>query len=362
MARNEGSCKVVLLAVACEQVIAQSQVQREPSGYFPVVLDVCAYFQIPPVADVGRQLSLRILVKRFARWSADAGVNAGIFLGGCIRRKEDGVEHLIGRTRHAEGAVLQVPPEIRSDLYVVVPMADRNHVGVGVNMLHKGLRVPGVGAKPSGTVIERPACTYLRHARNGSVDERVVVLRVPDSQFIQNTRREGMYPADLPGRLQDPLGVSESASTGGVTWPEPIGFLEIIVLSVNTIGGVGIVVETRRTLVAVEQVAQALDLGSKDGHTLQLERSQSIRHAGSQTRSRLATAGIHDGLVGRGDAQQGSKLGCKSWGGVVRAKVAGVVRGAGCYRNASRGYGSFCCRHILVQRDWIDSRQLGLEV
>ena len=125
-----------------EQIPAQTEVQGEPPVDFPVILEIGAHFKVSPVAAVGGQLRCGILVKRFARRAANPRIYSGIFLGRSIRREEHGIEHLIGRPRYAERAVLQVPAKIYSNFHIVVAVVDRDHVGVGVDMLHKRLRIP----------------------------------------------------------------------------------------------------------------------------------------------------------------------------------------------------------------------------
>src|SRR5690242_13185614 len=99
------------------------------------------------MAHIRLQLRLRIGVETATRRRADSGIHSGIFLSGSVRREKERIEHIVRRTGHAEDAVLYVPAYINSHLYIVMAMADGNHVGVGVDVLLKELRIPVVRSK-----------------------------------------------------------------------------------------------------------------------------------------------------------------------------------------------------------------------
>ena len=70
-------------------------------------------------------------------------------------------------------------------------MADRDHVGVGVNVLLEVLGVAVIGAEPELTGIGE---VDLRNAADADFNI-VGVLQVADADLIQDGRAKGVYPA-----------------------------------------------------------------------------------------------------------------------------------------------------------------------
>src|SRR5581483_9293658 len=198
---NKGSGEIVFLVMTSEQVPAQAEVESQLATYFPVILEENAHLEVPPVASVFSKEWGRSGIEAGAGCGTDAGIYAGILFSSSICGKEQRVEKFIRRTSHAEQAVFDVAAEISPDLDVVVSVADRNQIGVGVDVLLEELGITSVGAESSGAVIEDARKSDLRNTGDTSADLGIV-LRVTGPELIEDGWRESMHPAELPaGKL-----------------------------------------------------------------------------------------------------------------------------------------------------------------
>src|SRR2546427_1272514 len=105
--------------MACEEVPADAKVDRQFPAPFPIVLDVSTDLQVPPVAEVVRQMS---------RLGGDeARVHAPDHPVRRVRREEELVEEVIRGPGDVEFAVFYIPPEIPPDLDAVFPSLEGHH-------------------------------------------------------------------------------------------------------------------------------------------------------------------------------------------------------------------------------------------
>src|ERR1700722_7825436 len=175
------------------KIVAQAQVQSKTLANLPIILKVGPEFQIPPVTDVGAQHALRIRVVGGHRaWSfANSRIYACRLIVRGIGSESHLVIEIIGGAADVEFAVLDIAPEIHSNLHIVVAVADRNHVGVGGDVLFKTLRVPVVRTK---TQLAGVGEMDLRHAWGTDRDKRVV-LQIAGTKFVQDCRAESVKKA-----------------------------------------------------------------------------------------------------------------------------------------------------------------------
>src|SRR5438128_12466954 len=171
-----------------EKVIAEAETQCQLLSGLPIILKIGAELQVTPVPKIAFELRRRGLIKAGARRAANPRIYTTILFRWGIGGKIQGVEELIRWAIYAEFAVLNVPPEIRPDLQVVVAVADRDHVRIGVDMLFEELRVTRIRAEACCSVIELSLdAPSLGHAGECRRDQSSVLL-VPDPSLVQDSR------------------------------------------------------------------------------------------------------------------------------------------------------------------------------
>ncbi len=170
------------------------------------------------------------------------------------------VIEVIGGTPDVEFAVFDVAPDVHTHLHVVVSVADRDHVRVGVNIVLEALRVAVVGTETSSSVGE----TNCRNATVVDGDQGVVV-RVTSPELVQNRWAERVNAAQRTLREQSSKRIAETASASRVAGTKRIRVTIIVVLDVEAVVAVPVVVQPERGFVAIEQVAQRLRLRTEGG-------------------------------------------------------------------------------------------------
>src|SRR5208282_1380108 len=184
-------------------------------------------------------------------------------------------------TCDAELAVLDVTPEISTNLHVVVAMAHRHHVRVGVDVLPEVLRVAVVGPEAHGGVIKK----YSGDAGEAGSDQ-VDVLHVAGLEFVQDRRAESVDKTELCVGGANDLRVAKAAGAGGGAGPEIVVIPLPLEVASNAVVGIPVVVEASRHPPAIEEVADGPRL--KDRGTRQLEWHQRrTTHRVASYRARL---------------------------------------------------------------------------
>src|SRR4029078_1170073 len=89
-----------------------------------------------------------------ARRRTDSRIYAGILLGHCVRCEVDRIKRLVRWASNTEQAVFDIAAGICTYFEVVGGVIDRDHIRVSVDMLFEGLRIPGIGTKSSGAVVQ----------------------------------------------------------------------------------------------------------------------------------------------------------------------------------------------------------------
>src|SRR6266550_2162271 len=107
-----------------EQVIAEAETQCQLLGGLPIILEVGADLPVSPMPNVAFKCRHWVLVKARAGWPADSRIYPGILLSRSISGEEQRIEELIRWASYAEKAILNIPPEIRPNLQIVVSVAD----------------------------------------------------------------------------------------------------------------------------------------------------------------------------------------------------------------------------------------------
>ena len=117
------------------------------------------------------------------------------------------------------------------------------------------LWVAVVGTKSCRTVTE----TDGWHATTVGRDQRIVV-GITSTELVQDRWAEGVDEAQRTLREQSTEGVAEAAGASGVARTKLVGIAVVVVLDIEAVVAVPVVVQTERSFVAVEQVAQGLGL------------------------------------------------------------------------------------------------------
>src|ERR1700746_3186834 len=138
----------------------------------------------------------------------DAGIYTGSHRVWAVSGEEGLIEEVVRRARHVELAVLEVPPEVNSCFQTVLPMGDRHHIRVGIDVFVRGLRVPGVGAESHTTVIE----AKIGNPGGRRTDITGDIKHIAGAKFVQHRRTETVNVAQLTvGELLQ-HGVAETGS------------------------------------------------------------------------------------------------------------------------------------------------------
>ena len=181
---QEGRGQMVQFGVAGEEIVAQAKIQRQLPADLPIVLNVCADLPVSPVPDAGFQMGRCVSCKSW--------IDSGKFEVGCISREEQRVEEVVRRSPHIKVAILYVPPHVHACLQVVLAMVDRDHIGVGVNVLVKCLRIAIVRSEPQSSIVK----TNRWHT--GEIHADIVSIPgVPRPELIQYSWAEGMDVTEL---------------------------------------------------------------------------------------------------------------------------------------------------------------------
>src|SRR5580765_2257824 len=175
---------MVQFVVAGEKIVAQGEIQLQPPTYLPIVLQESTYLPVPPVPDIAFQVGGPIFGKPW--------IDAGNLVVRCVRRKEQRVEKGIGRPPRIDTAVLDIAPHFRTYPHVVLTMVDRNHVGVGVDVLVKSLGISQVRTETQSAVVENNA----GHAGDVGCDI-ASYPREPCPELIEHGGAESMNVAEL---------------------------------------------------------------------------------------------------------------------------------------------------------------------
>src|ERR1700675_3141588 len=109
------------------------------------------------------------------------------------------VGEIVRGTGNVEYAIFNVAPDVNSDLYVMVSVAQRNHIGILVDIVFECLGIPGVTSKPETAVVEANLGYAGMDGAGGCV-----VQRVAGAKLVQHRWTEGMHPAHLPAGKQVP--------------------------------------------------------------------------------------------------------------------------------------------------------------
>src|SRR5258708_32477172 len=144
-------------------------------------------------------------------------------------------------------------------------MPDRNHIGVGVNVLLEGMGAAVIGAKSLLPV-------FQGNARYGSFGdgELGVVLQISNTDLVQDGGTKGMDPAQRALREVVAQGVAETSITRDGAGTESIRLAIVVVLEVQAVARVPVVVQAQRRFVPIEQVAlpQTTGLRLKGGNAV----------------------------------------------------------------------------------------------
>src|SRR5207302_878340 len=76
---DERSRQIVQFVVTSEQVIADTEIKGELPADLPIILEVSAELQIPPVPNIALECRNRILIKTAARRAANPWIYPSIF-------------------------------------------------------------------------------------------------------------------------------------------------------------------------------------------------------------------------------------------------------------------------------------------
>ena len=137
--REEDGSKIILFGVTLVQVVAKSKVKREVAGNLPVILNIRAVFQIPPVAEVARQVRT-IGAGRVSRIHNARISPCQLFIRG-INGKGKRIRKVVRGSRDVEFTILEVATQFVSHLHVVLAFGDRYHVRVRVDVFLKKLGI-----------------------------------------------------------------------------------------------------------------------------------------------------------------------------------------------------------------------------
>ncbi len=280
----EGGGQVVLFVMAGENVVAQAEIQGHPFGDLPVVLEIRAELQVPPMTDVGLQMGRTV--------GGKPGIYTCNFLGRGIGCEITQVKHFVGRTRNVEFAVFDVALDVHAHFDVVLPVANGDDIAVAVLMLFEELGVAAVRTKADCAVVEVDG----GHARNGGLDPPVV-LCVADRERIEDRGRKRPYVAQLPVGKVAGKWVREPTRAGRVAGPVGIGVVVPGNLHEKAVICVPVVIDTGLRFVAIKEVAERLGLGLEDRGAVVLNRH---RFARSWIEGIVApqTNGSHEGCSG----------------------------------------------------------------
>ena len=136
----------------------------------------------------------------------------------------------------------------------MIAAANRNHVGVGEDVLLEELWIARVRAESRGSVVQNTRNTYLRDSGNSYIDV-LIVLGITHSRFVQYPRREGMDPAELTSWIQIAGRIGEAPGAGGIAGPEAVCLFVQINLCKQSVRRFRIKVDSQRTFVPVKEVA-----------------------------------------------------------------------------------------------------------
>src|SRR5205085_5151587 len=113
---------IVQLVVTRVQVIANAELQRQARRDLPIVLEVTTELQVPPVADIGLEVRVR------SRTADEIRIDTGGHAIRLVGSKEERIKEVVRRTADVELRVLDVPPDISTELDVVLPFGPTDHV------------------------------------------------------------------------------------------------------------------------------------------------------------------------------------------------------------------------------------------
>src|SRR5262249_24638217 len=152
-AGEEDGSEVIFFGVTLVQVISKSEVKREAAGNLPVVLNIRAVLQIPPVTEVAPE------VGAIRTWGG-SGVN-NAWVGACkffiwrINREGQRICKVVRRSGNVEFTILKVATQFVSYLDVVLAFGDRHHVRVRVDVFLKKLGVSVIRSETHFETVER---------------------------------------------------------------------------------------------------------------------------------------------------------------------------------------------------------------
>src|ERR1700675_3549377 len=109
------------------------------------------------------------------------------------------VGEIVRGTGNVEYAIFNVAPDVNSDLYVMVSLAQRNHIGILVDIVFECLGIPGITSKPETAVVE----ANLGNTRTDGTCSSVV-QRVAGAKLVLHGWTERMHPAHLPAGEEVP--------------------------------------------------------------------------------------------------------------------------------------------------------------
>src|SRR5437879_2582440 len=317
---NKRGCQIVFFAVPPVEVVTKTEVQGQTLRNLPVILEIGSHFQIAPMPEVAAQLRGGGWVerRRRARRLAYPRIYACRLIVGSVRRKKHLIVEIVGGTRHVEFAVLDIAPKVYTHLHAVVPVADRDQVGVSVNVLFEILWVAVVGAEARRSV-SKPDRRHTA-AAHGDLS---VVLQVSHTSLIQNARAQGVHPTQRALREVVAERIAEPAGAGCIAEAKCIRLAEVVVLGEQPIVRVPIVIHPQRGLVSIKQIAEGLRLALESGNAVFLDWSIPVEGALQRSCWCVRAAGrIHVSNVLCGDSEQILPLLRHQW------SAAKVCRGA----------------------------------